>query len=81
MIWVSGCITVAGLVLGQTEGRNYDVLLCPVKKRLYLTLAAYVCILICEFRPIQSVNNAQFIFEAVKFNFKTNLISGCSRRM
>ena len=43
MIWVSGCITVAdGLVLGQTEGRNYDVLLCPVKKRLFLTLAAYV---------------------------------------
>ena len=42
MIWVSGCITVAGLVLGQTEGWNYDVLLCPVKKRLFLTLAVYV---------------------------------------
>ena len=37
MIWVSGCITVAGLVLGETEGRNYDVLLGPVKKRLFLT--------------------------------------------
>ena len=42
MIWVSGCIIVAGLVLGQTEGRNYDVLLCPVKKCLCLTLAVYV---------------------------------------
>ena len=43
MIWVSGCITVAGLVLGETEGRNYDVLLGPVKKRLFLTcLPAYV---------------------------------------
>ena len=43
MIWVSGCITVAGLVLGETEGRNYDVLLGPVKKRLFLTrLHAYV---------------------------------------
>ena len=43
MIWVSGCITVAGLVLGETEGRNYNVLLGPVKKRLFLTrLPAYV---------------------------------------
>ena len=43
MIWVSGCITVAGLVLGEMEGRNYDVLLGPVKKRLFLTrLPAYV---------------------------------------
>ena len=32
MIWVSGCITVAGLVLGEMEGRNYDVLSGPVKK-------------------------------------------------
>ena len=43
MIWVSGCITVTGLVLGETEGRNYNVLLGPVKKRLFLTrLPAYV---------------------------------------
>ena len=43
MIWVSGCITVAGLVLGEMEGRNYDVLSGPVKKRLSLTrLPAYV---------------------------------------
>ena len=43
MIWVSGCITVAGLVWGETEGRNYDVLLGPVKKRLFLIrLPAYV---------------------------------------
>ena len=43
MIWVSGCITVAGLVLGEMEGRNYDVLSGPVKKHLFLTrLPEYV---------------------------------------
>ena len=43
MIWVAGCITVAGLVLGEMEGRNYNVLSGPVKKRLFLTrLPAYV---------------------------------------
>ena len=43
MILVSGCITVAGLILGETEGRNYNVLLGPVKKRLFLTrVPAYV---------------------------------------
>ena len=61
MIWVSGCITVAGLVLGEMEGRNYDVLSGPVKKRLFLTAYLRMYILICEFRPIQSVNKTQCV--------------------
>ena len=44
MIRVSGCITVAGLVLGEMRGRNYDVvLLCPVKKDLFFNPSC-VCV-------------------------------------